>query len=147
MAPKPDTRFPINKPKHTATPCCICGKPLIDNEAFRTPEGYRHKKCGPGSKEWAKKHPETSDRPIVRMLAGKTPEGEKKPTPKRKATDPTQQAVKEFCGREKYMRYMDTVNSTKIEWEIYSQELGIKQTSAEPPLDPDTLYRQHLIGV
>lgn len=123
--------------KHRLTFCTVCSEPILDNnDCFSMgSNGWRHKRCKAGSAAWIAKYGESE---ISKSLSRRTKGSAKAP----KVVDPIRQAVKEFCGREKYMRYMDTVNKTVIEWEIYSQELGVKQTKCEPPLDPEVLYAQ-----
>lgn len=120
--------------------CGVCGKPITGNDAFAyshpdTDAKWRHKKCGPGSKQWTAKHGKSK---IGALLEKKSA----RPRTVSTKQDPLHQAIKEFCGRIKYMVFMDSMNKTKIEWEVYSQTLGIKHTSAEPPPDPEVLYKQ-----
>lgn len=134
-------------PKSPANPgdiCGVCRKVITESDPFcytdpNDPDiKYRHRACGPGSKAWSAKHG-TSE--IGELLSHKKP---KKAPRLSAAKDPVHQAIKEFCGREKYMRYMDTVNKFDIDWTIEVTVNGhhITQTKADAPLDVSMLYKQ-----
>lgn len=118
--------------------CGICGKPILEKDPFPyLDDTYRHRACGPGSKAWTAKHGLSK---IGALLQKKV----KEPTPKRKS-DPIRQAVKEFCGREKYMRYMDSVNkSIECHWRISAMIGGkeITHSRDQGAIDPELLYQQ-----
>ena len=135
--------------------CVVCGKPIVGNDCFSmgtssTPggtSGYRHKKCGPGSKQWKEKFPQTSESEIVKILEKYNKRGagaSGKAGKTSAAKDPIKTAIKEFCGREKYLRYMDTVNTTIINWTISTEICGRKITHSREQgcIDPDLLYNQ-----
>ena len=134
------------------TVCLVCGTFIANNNdcfAMSTRDGHpgwRHKKCGPGSKAWKLKFPDGGNAQIREML-------EKKRTPKKaggqgecvlSAEDTARKAIKEFLGREKYLRYMDTVNKNTILWSIIMDINGhvISQNRLSAPLDPEVLYGQ-----
>lgn len=120
--------------------CGVCGKPITEKDPFPYLEGtYRHRKgCGPGSKLWVEKHGLSE---IGATLQGKTKEA-----PVRQKDDPLRRAIKEFCGREKYLRYMDSVNKhIDCDWQISAVIGGKKITqsrSGQGVIDPELLYQQ-----
>jgi hypothetical protein len=118
--------------------CEVCGKSITEKDPFKLIEGYRHRKgCGPGSKAWTDKFGNSD---INRLLTKKT-----KPVVIREKFDPIRRAIKEFCGREKYLRYMDTANKNiECDWTISAMINGKKITHsrAQGCIDPDLLYQQ-----
>lgn len=129
--------------KPDITRCSVCSKPILsNNDCFDMgTDGLRHRKCGPGSSQWKAKFGDPKG-PAALLDKAKEAKAAARSTKVSQAKDPLRQAIKEFCGRIKYMVFMDSINKTKIEWEVYSQTLGIKHTSAEPPPDPEKLYEE-----
>lgn len=122
--------------------CCICDKPIIDNNYFDMgTNGMRHRTCGPGTKIWEAKFGAS---PLTDLLQKKSKQkNKKKRVPP--AQDPVRRAIKEFCGREKYLRYMDSVNkSIDCDWQISATIGGKKITHSRSQgyIDPDLLYQQ-----
>ena len=117
--------------KHGLSLCVVCEKPLLDNnDCFSMgSDGYRHKKCKPGSSAWVAKYGESE---ISKMLSTK-----KTRVATSKVADPIRQAIKEFCGRDKYMRYMNTVNKFKVGWVLVIEVAGSRLESSDLSIPPD----------
>jgi len=124
--------------------CEVCGKPILEKDPFKMYEGYRHRKeCRPGTPAWSAKF---GDSDVTKMLSKKPPKRLPSDSPgKVAASDPIRRAIKEFCGREKYMRYMDTVNKNiECHWSVEAIIGGrlIKHSKDQGVIDPDLLYQQ-----
>lgn len=130
-------------PKSATSICVVCGKPITGPDCFSMgSEGYRHKKgCGPGTKAWKTKYP-TGNPEIRRLLEPKAKDGQSKALAKK--DDPIRQAVKEFCGRIKYMMYMDIVNKNPVSWTVSATINGheLHFCCGDQPLDPEALYKE-----
>lgn len=133
----------------TTTVCKICNQAIVDNNAFAygvgDDKGWRHRSCGPGSKAWKKKHGNSE---ITDLLTKRRKKGDGTTNPTNIPNivnfkkDPLYRQIKEFCGRDKYMRFMDTVNKNHFDWSISVTINGheLIQTNGDPPLDMETLY-------
>lgn len=134
-----------SKSKDGLALCVVCGKPLLDNnDCFSMgSDGYRHKKCKPGSSAWKAKYGESE---ISKMLAPKKRSGgQSKPgSAASLKADPLRQAIKEFCGRVSYFTYMDTINKSDIKWsvEITVNNITLTHTKGDQPLNPGALYEK-----
>lgn len=125
--------------KNKETLCSVCNKPILTSaECFSMGSGgWRHRICGPGSKEWTAKHG-LSEIGVMLQKGKRSAQ-----TPKTK--DPIKQAIKEFCGREKYLRYMDSVNKNiECHWQISATISGKKITHSRDQgvINPELLYQQ-----
>lgn len=121
--------------------CGICGNVILEEGPFAYMDGWRHRKCGPGSKEWTAKHGLSE----IGAMLQKGKRGTQTP----KIKDPIKQAIKEFCGREKYLRYMDSVNKNiECHWQISATIGGKKITHSRDQgiIDPELLYQQLMKG-
>ena len=128
------------------TICGVCGLPILEKDPFPYLDNtYRHRKCGPGTKAWTAKHGLSKIGELLQKKV-KDPAVKKSRVVKK---DSICSAIRELCGRIKYMTYMDSVNKNLVcDWCIETTINGkvIKFHKSQGVIDPDLLYQQVMKG-